>query len=34
MDSNDSIAAYWLQTVLEDRSESAPPPAADLDADR
>jgi hypothetical protein len=40
MDSKDSIAAaasdsiaaaaadYWLQTVLEDRAESAPPPAA------
>lgn len=30
MDSKDSEAAahrYWLQTVLEDRAESAPPPA-------
>jgi len=28
-DLKDSIAveAYWLQTVLEDRAESAPPPA-------
>jgi hypothetical protein len=27
--------AYWLQTVLEDRAESAPPPApVDEDADR
>ena len=27
--------AYWLQTVLEDRAESAPPPAAaERDADR
>jgi hypothetical protein len=35
MDSNVSIAAYWLQTVLEDRAESAPPPAtAERDADR
>jgi hypothetical protein len=23
--------AYWLQTVLEDRAESAPPPAAVAD---
>lgn len=35
----DSIAAasmrYWLQTVLEDRAESAPPPAPDeQDADQ
>jgi len=34
MDSKDSpapealSAAYWLQTVLEDRAESAPPPPA------
>lgn len=31
MDSQDSVAAkvhmYWLQMVLEDRAESAPPPA-------
>jgi hypothetical protein len=27
-DSKDSIAArYWLQTVIEDRAECAPPPA-------
>jgi len=25
--SKDSIEDYWLQTVLEDRAESAPPPA-------
>jgi hypothetical protein len=34
---DDSIAAaYWLQTVLEDRAESAPPPAppAERDADQ
>jgi hypothetical protein len=32
----DSTAAdrYWLQTVLEDRAESAPPPAAERDADQ
>ena len=36
IDSKDSIAAaYWLQTVIEDRAESAPPPApAEQDADR
>jgi hypothetical protein len=35
MDSSDSIAAaYWLQTVLEDRAESAPAPAADVGDDR
>jgi hypothetical protein len=38
MDSKDSTAdlhSYWLQTVLEDRAESAPPPAAaEQDADR
>lgn len=34
MEFKDSIAAeaaeaYWLQTVLEDRAESAPPPAVE-----
>jgi hypothetical protein len=29
MDSKDSVAAaYWLQTVIEDRAESAPAPPA------
>ncbi|MEH2512233.1 hypothetical protein V1291_003587 [Nitrobacteraceae bacterium AZCC 1564] len=27
MTPKDSIHEYWLQTVLEDRAESAPPPA-------
>jgi len=29
MDSKDSpdVESYWLTTVLEDRAESAPPPA-------
>lgn len=36
MDFKDSIAAvgaaaYWLQTVLEDRAESAPPPSVKFD---
>jgi hypothetical protein len=26
-DSAAAVARYWLQTVLEDRAESAPPPA-------
>jgi hypothetical protein len=37
MDSKDSedVEAYWLRTVLEDRAESASPPApAERDADR
>jgi hypothetical protein len=32
MDSKDSsssyLEAYWQQTILEDRAESAPPPAS------
>jgi hypothetical protein len=37
MDSQDSeaVATYWLRTVLEDRAESAPPPAtADDESER
>jgi hypothetical protein len=35
-DSKDSevAEAYWLRTVIEDRAESAPPPAADPEDDR
>jgi hypothetical protein len=40
MDSDDSSSAvstvseYWLTTVIEDRAESAPPPATDGEADK
>jgi hypothetical protein len=40
MDSNDSsstvstVSEYWLTTVIEDRAESAPSPAADCEADK
>jgi hypothetical protein len=28
---SEAVAAYWLRTVLEDRAESAPSPAAPMD---